>query len=200
MFSLYSSRLTFIFGTEITVVKWDLSMEYPIWSSFDMKVAKDRQFFSPSRLPGDNPFYSNIDSMPEINPRRKQIPLVSELVSNPFRLFPFASLGTNIFKDVQTNILLIWLENCAFGLWWQKYCWESSFQFQGMKCRRQVLLVEVNAMHRSVLWNVYLVAPDKFFQYSIVSLFEDLLRDKLILLGLPYWNRLLKLKNNVSQP
>lgn len=31
--------------------------------------------------PGDNPFYSNIDSMPDIRPRRKSIPLVSELVS-----------------------------------------------------------------------------------------------------------------------
>jgi len=33
------------------------------------------------RHPGDNPFYSNIDSMPDIRPRRKSIPLVSELVS-----------------------------------------------------------------------------------------------------------------------
>lgn len=31
-------------------------------------------------MPGDNPFYSNIDSMPDIRPRRKSIPLVSELV------------------------------------------------------------------------------------------------------------------------
>ncbi|KAL7642692.1 UNVERIFIED_CONTAM: hypothetical protein RMT77_007257 [Armadillidium vulgare] len=30
-------------------------------------------------LPGQNPFYSNIDSMPDIRPRRKSIPLVSEL-------------------------------------------------------------------------------------------------------------------------
>uniref|UniRef100_A0AAG5DSM1 Uncharacterized protein n=1 Tax=Anopheles atroparvus TaxID=41427 RepID=A0AAG5DSM1_ANOAO len=30
---------------------------------------------------GDNTFYSNIDSMPDIRPRRKSIPLVSELVS-----------------------------------------------------------------------------------------------------------------------
>ncbi|GLV31622.1 unc-13 [Carabus blaptoides fortunei] len=30
--------------------------------------------------PSDNPFYSNIDSMPDIRPRRKSIPLVSELV------------------------------------------------------------------------------------------------------------------------
>ncbi|XP_021201141.3 protein unc-13 homolog A isoform X1 [Helicoverpa armigera] len=29
--------------------------------------------------PSDNPFYSNIDSMPDIRPRRKSIPLVSEL-------------------------------------------------------------------------------------------------------------------------
>lgn len=35
-------------------------------------------------LPGDNPFYSNIDSMPDIRPRRKSIPLVSELVRNTF--------------------------------------------------------------------------------------------------------------------
>ncbi|XP_022258282.1 protein unc-13 homolog A-like, partial [Limulus polyphemus] len=28
----------------------------------------------------DNPFYSNIDSMPDIRPRKKSIPLVSELV------------------------------------------------------------------------------------------------------------------------
>lgn len=34
--------------------------------------------------PGDNPFYSNIDSMPDIRPRRKSIPLVSELVSSMF--------------------------------------------------------------------------------------------------------------------
>lgn len=33
------------------------------------------------RHPSDNPFYSNIDSMPDIRPRRKSIPLVSELVS-----------------------------------------------------------------------------------------------------------------------
>lgn len=39
--------------------------------------------------PGDNPFYSNIDSMPDIRPRRKSIPLVSELVST--KLFNFAS-------------------------------------------------------------------------------------------------------------
>lgn len=32
--------------------------------------------------PGDNPFYSNIDSMPDIRPRRKSIPLVSDLVSS----------------------------------------------------------------------------------------------------------------------
>ncbi|CAD1480087.1 unnamed protein product, partial [Heterotrigona itama] len=32
------------------------------------------------RHPGDNPFYSNIDSMPDIRPRRKSVPLVSELV------------------------------------------------------------------------------------------------------------------------
>ena len=32
----------------------------------------------------DNPFYSNIDSMPDIRPRRKSIPLVSELVSIDF--------------------------------------------------------------------------------------------------------------------
>ncbi|XP_067613937.1 uncharacterized protein unc-13 isoform X2 [Eurosta solidaginis] len=32
-----------------------------------------------SSHPGDNPFYSNIDSMPDIRPRRKSIPLVSEL-------------------------------------------------------------------------------------------------------------------------
>lgn len=30
--------------------------------------------------PADNPFYSHIDSMPDIRPRRKSIPLVSELV------------------------------------------------------------------------------------------------------------------------
>lgn len=30
--------------------------------------------------PQDNPFYSNIDSMPDIRPRRKSIPLVSDLV------------------------------------------------------------------------------------------------------------------------
>lgn len=34
--------------------------------------------------PSDNPFYSNIDSMPDIRPRRKSIPLVSELVSANF--------------------------------------------------------------------------------------------------------------------
>jgi hypothetical protein len=32
--------------------------------------------------PNDNPFYANIDSMPDIRPRRKSIPLVSELVSS----------------------------------------------------------------------------------------------------------------------
>ena len=35
----------------------------------------------------DNPFYSNIDSMPDIRPRRKSIPLVSELVSSEKRFF-----------------------------------------------------------------------------------------------------------------
>lgn len=40
------------------------------------------------RHPGDNPFYSNIDSMPDIRPRRKSIPLVSDLVSQ-FVLFLF---------------------------------------------------------------------------------------------------------------
>lgn len=39
-----------------------------------------------SRHPGDNPFYSNIDSMPDIRPRRKSIPLVSELVSKTFNI------------------------------------------------------------------------------------------------------------------
>lgn len=33
---------------------------------------------------GANSFYSNIDSMPDIRPRRKSIPLVSELVSKEF--------------------------------------------------------------------------------------------------------------------
>lgn len=41
----------------------------------------------PYSHPGDNPFYSNIDSMPDIRPRRKSIPLVSELVSVSFYLF-----------------------------------------------------------------------------------------------------------------
>lgn len=36
--------------------------------------------FSP---PEHNPFYTSIDSMPEIKPRRKSIPLVSDLVSLP---------------------------------------------------------------------------------------------------------------------
>lgn len=35
--------------------------------------------------PGDNPFYCAIDSMPDIRPRRKSIPLVSELVSSRSR-------------------------------------------------------------------------------------------------------------------
>lgn len=39
------------------------------------------------RHPGDNPFYSNIDSMPDIRPRRKSIPLVSELVSSVLILY-----------------------------------------------------------------------------------------------------------------
>lgn len=38
-------------------------------------------FFYFVRSVGDNTFYSNIDSMPDIRPRRKSIPLVSELVS-----------------------------------------------------------------------------------------------------------------------
>lgn len=37
--------------------------------------------------PSDNPFYSNIDSMPDIRPRRKSIPLVSELVRDHHRLY-----------------------------------------------------------------------------------------------------------------
>lgn len=39
--------------------------------------------------PNDNPFYSNIDSMPDIRPRRKSIPLVSELVSRAFTSLNF---------------------------------------------------------------------------------------------------------------
>lgn len=51
----------------------------------------------------DNPFYSNIDSMPDIRPRRKSIPLVSELVSidllwefdifHPMEHLPFMSIS-----------------------------------------------------------------------------------------------------------
>lgn len=40
------------------------------------------------RHPGDNPFYSNIDSMPDIRPRRKSVPLVSELVCNRLSIKP----------------------------------------------------------------------------------------------------------------
>ncbi|KAK7080417.1 hypothetical protein SK128_009186 [Halocaridina rubra] len=40
------------------------------------------KYYSNVIRPGDNPFYSNIDSMPDIRPRRKSIPLVSELVSD----------------------------------------------------------------------------------------------------------------------
>lgn len=57
-------------------------MKYSKYISPPKKIIFDLcyQFFY-FRHPGDNPFYSNIDSMPDIRPRRKSIPLVSELVS-----------------------------------------------------------------------------------------------------------------------
>lgn len=51
--------------------------------------------------PNDNPFYSNIDSMPDIRPRRKSIPLVSELVSRAF-----TSLNFNLTVCDPTTLIL----------------------------------------------------------------------------------------------
>ncbi|KAH8361309.1 hypothetical protein KR084_008911 [Drosophila pseudotakahashii] len=45
--------------------------------------------------PSDNPFYSNIDSMPDIRPRRKSIPLVSELVSFSILHYTMAATKRN---------------------------------------------------------------------------------------------------------
>lgn len=50
--------------------------------------------------PNDNPFYSNIDSMPDIRPRRKSIPLVSELVSNHFSTVYFFSFRQTKKKNI----------------------------------------------------------------------------------------------------
>lgn len=54
------------------------------------------------RHPGDNPFYSNIDSMPDIRPRRKSIPLVSELVS----IFFIYSVSINYLKMELINLFI----------------------------------------------------------------------------------------------
>ena len=53
-------------------------------------------YLSHCRPPGANPFYTSIDSMPEIKPRRKSIPLVSDLVSivNPISA-PYIVLLSN---------------------------------------------------------------------------------------------------------
>lgn len=56
--------------------------------------------------PGDNPFYSNIDSMPDIRPRRKSIPLVSELVRKWFINF-FYKKSHIIKKRRQIYIKLV---------------------------------------------------------------------------------------------
>lgn len=39
-------------------------------------------YIDPFYLSRDNPFFSAIDAMPDIRPRKKSIPLVSELVSH----------------------------------------------------------------------------------------------------------------------
>ena len=44
-------------------------------------------YLDPFYLSRDNPFFSAIDAMPDIRPRKKSIPLVSELVSINFSLF-----------------------------------------------------------------------------------------------------------------
>jgi hypothetical protein len=72
--------------------------------------------------PNDNPFYSNIDSMPDIRPRRKSIPLVSELVSTVERRHRVIEIDGKLHKqtcttlssyDVFFNNLIVPLENMS---------------------------------------------------------------------------------------
>ena len=60
-------------------------------------------FFFGCRMPGDNPFYSNIDSMPDIRPRRKSIPLVSELVRYSPSFLLLSLLFFNILRTKKKN-------------------------------------------------------------------------------------------------
>lgn len=46
-----------------------------------MNFVDNLLYVDPSLLSRDNPFFSAIDAMPDIRPRKKSIPLVSELVS-----------------------------------------------------------------------------------------------------------------------
>ena len=67
--------------------------------------------------PSDNPFYSNIDSMPDIRPRRKSIPLVSELVSiYVYDLGNIILLFYYIFND--SMIVSVFSEICRDNLYY----------------------------------------------------------------------------------
>lgn len=72
-----------------------------------------------SRMPGDNPFYSNIDSMPDIRPRRKSIPLVSELVIYPSLFIFFVVLFFFVFTVVSlsTGALRTSASRSARSIW-----------------------------------------------------------------------------------
>jgi len=56
------------------------------------------------RHPGDNPFYSTIDSMPDIRPRRKSIPLVSELVGSRLPINTVPPLSLRVYTRTYTHI------------------------------------------------------------------------------------------------
>lgn len=76
------------------------------------KQTKNTQI--PYSHPGDNPFYSNIDSMPDIRPRRKSIPLVSELVSVSFHLFLyFYVVGS---ESSESDYILIFFLFCVMTI------------------------------------------------------------------------------------
>jgi hypothetical protein len=87
------------------------------------------------RHPGDNPFYSNIDSMPDIRPRRKSIPLVSELVSAitaiTCHLAVLPSSQKKYFIDVTRCIrLIVFMTNFLLAV---SYLKQPSTYFFGLK-------------------------------------------------------------------
>lgn len=61
------------------------------------------------RPPEHNTFYTSIDSMPEIKPRRKSIPFVSDLVSTFISYFRFCSFVFYVLLS-----LLFWFFLCYY--------------------------------------------------------------------------------------